>query len=164
MVFAISGNAHLNDDIYLFFRTLKCIDRFFIAAPESRTKIADFEAAISATGYGRFNLLLMAVGFLCCTGSMADTTVVAYILPRAECDLDLTMSDKGALNANTYVGMILSAILWGFLADVLGRRNILMYGYLLTGFFNFLGGLSQNFWSLIIAKFCSGFMWVICLF
>lgn len=89
---------------------------------------------------------------------MGQTTTMSLIFPSAHCDLNLSLDDKGALNAVTYIGMILSAMLWGFLADVLGRRKILMYGYLGTFIFDVFCGLSQDFWSLAFAKFCGGFM------
>lgn len=89
---------------------------------------------------------------------MVQTTTLSFVFPRAQCDLNLSLGDKGALNATTYIGMIVSAIMWGFLSDVLGRRKILVYGYLATFVFDVLAGLSQNFWSLIFAKFWGGFM------
>lgn len=67
---------------------------------------ADFERAITATGYGKFNyLLLLAVlpgGF----SSIFSSSVMSYVLPSAECDLQLTMFDKGLLNSMTFAGGI----------------------------------------------------------
>lgn len=140
---------------------------------------ADFETALSKTGeppfpfscdrlhrhpfiqpagFGRFNVLLMFTSCICLISAMGQTTTMSLIFPSAHCDLNLSLADKGALNGITYVGMILSAIMWGFLADVLGRRNILFYGYLGTFVFDVVCGLSQDFWSLAFAKFCGGFM------
>lgn len=83
---------------------------------------------------------------------------MSLIFPRAQCDLNLSLADKGALNAAPYFGMILSAMMWGFLADVQGRRGILLYGSLATFCSDIFCGLSQSFWSLVVAKFCGGFM------
>jgi predicted MFS family arabinose efflux permease len=44
------------------------------------------------------------------------------------------------------------------IADVLGRKKLLVYGYLLDGFFNILCGLSQSFVAIMIFKFITGFM------
>ena len=54
--------------------------------------------------------------------------------------------------------MVCSALLWGFLGDVMGRRKILVYGLLIDGFLNILTGLSQSYWVLATFKFLSGFM------
>lgn len=128
-----------------------------VESPQT-TNGTDFETAIDETGFGRFNYFTIFIGCVCGLASMTMTTSMSLIFPSAQCDLNLSLSDKGALNAATYGGMIISAIIWGFLADILGRRKILMYGYLTTFVFDVFTGLSQNFWSLIIAKFGGGFM------
>lgn len=69
-------------------------------------QLANFETAISATGYGYFNYLLILVAIPCCFSTIFSTTTMAYILPNAECDLKLSLMDKGALNAVTYAGWL----------------------------------------------------------
>ncbi|KAL7023272.1 hypothetical protein ACKWTF_012542 [Chironomus riparius] len=119
---------------------------------------SDFETAIASTGYGKFNFLLLLIAFPCCTSSVFETTSMSLILPSAECILNLSLVDKGILNAVTYAGMISSAILWGFLSDVLGRKKLLVYGYLLDGVVNILCGFSQSFIPIMIFKFFGGFI------
>jgi MFS family permease len=55
-------------------------------------------------------------------------------------------------------GMISSAFLWGFLSDVLGRKKLLAYGYILNGFFNILCSFSQSYGVILVFKFIGGFM------
>ncbi|KAG5672794.1 hypothetical protein PVAND_002887 [Polypedilum vanderplanki] len=125
---------------------------------KSQQTAADFETAIEKTGYGKFNYLLLLIAFPCCTSSVFETTTMSLILPSAECTLSLSLGAKGMLNAVTYGGMITSAVLWGFLSDVLGRKKLMVYGYLLDGFFNILCGLSQSFIAIMIFKFITGFI------
>ncbi|XP_048512483.1 synaptic vesicle glycoprotein 2B-like isoform X2 [Athalia rosae] len=117
---------------------------------------SDFEAAIDATGYGLFNfLLLLAIlpgGWAC----IFDTTTMAYILPSAECDLKLTLFDKGVLNAAIFAGMFISAFIWGFLADTNGRRSLLRIGFIADAICNVLCSMSQNFYMMVFFKFLSG--------
>ncbi|XP_059618169.1 synaptic vesicle glycoprotein 2A-like [Phlebotomus argentipes] len=119
---------------------------------------SDFETAIAATGYGRFNIFILAIALFCCLGSINESTTMAYILPAAECDLNLSLQNKGMLNAITYMGMITSAFLWGYLADTLGRREILGYGYIIMGIFETACGFSQTLWMLLVFKYISGFV------
>uniref|UniRef100_A0A182QI24 Major facilitator superfamily (MFS) profile domain-containing protein n=1 Tax=Anopheles farauti TaxID=69004 RepID=A0A182QI24_9DIPT len=121
---------------------------------------ADFETAIGATGYGRFNYILLLVAMPCCMTTVFETTTMSYVLPSAECDLNLTLADKGMLNAITYTGMITSAFLWGFLSDMYGRKRLLVVGFLLDSTFNVLCALSQNMVTIMVFKFMGGF--VIC--
>ncbi|XP_055551438.1 synaptic vesicle glycoprotein 2B-like [Wyeomyia smithii] len=119
---------------------------------------ADFETAIAATGYGKFNYLLLLVAMPCCIGTVFETTTMSYVLPSAECDLNLSLVDKGILNAVCYAGMISSAFLWGFLSDMYGRKRLLVYGFLLDATFNVLCAASQNVVAIMIFKFMGGFI------
>lgn len=74
------------------------------SSPSMSNDAANFEDAISATGYGKFNYILLLVGIPCCFSSIFSTTTMSYILPSAECDLQLSLIDKGTLNAITYAG------------------------------------------------------------
>lgn len=54
--------------------------------------------------------------------------------------------------------MIVSACLWGFLADTLGRKKILVFGYLTDAIFVIIAGLAQTYGMLLTAKFFTGLM------
>lgn len=122
------------------------------------SKPADFESAIAAAGYGKFNIILFALCALAEWTSVFETTTMSYVFPAAECDLDLNLSDKGMLNAVTYVGMMSSSIIWGYLCDTFGRRKLLYLGFLFDALFVIIGGLAQSFLQLAIAKFFGGVM------
>lgn len=59
---------------------------------------------MAATGYGRFNLLLMLIAWPCCMSAVYESACISYIIPIAECDLQLSLLDKGILNAIAYAG------------------------------------------------------------
>lgn len=68
------------------------------------TNPADFEEAIGATRYGAFNFILLLAGLPCCIATVYETSTMSYVVPSAECDLKLSLMDKGVLNAITYAG------------------------------------------------------------
>ncbi|XP_053680500.1 putative metabolite transport protein YwtG [Anopheles nili] len=138
----------------------KVNDSTEVTIGDGRNAPADFETAIAATGYGRFNYILLLVAMPCCMTTVFETTTMSYVLPSAECDLNLSLADKGILNAITYTGMISSAFLWGFLSDTYGRKRLLVVGFLLDSTFNVLCALSQNMVAIMVFKFMGGF--VIC--
>ncbi|KAM8721416.1 hypothetical protein ACLKA7_007311 [Drosophila subpalustris] len=117
----------------------------------------DFETAIDTAGFGLFNILLILVAIPSAMGTVYETSTMSYILPSAECDLRLSLLDKGVLNAITYAGMISSAIFWGYIADTMGRRKVLIFGYLADSICVLGGALSQNVVQLMIFKFLGGF-------
>ncbi|XP_019755067.2 synaptic vesicle glycoprotein 2C [Dendroctonus ponderosae] len=119
---------------------------------------ADFEKAIVAAKWGKFHLLVYAISITSGWSSIFETTTMSYVFPAAECDLDLKLEHKGLLNAITYTGMISTGFVWGYLCDTLGRKKLLVTGYLLDAIFVFLASSSQSFAMLMVAKFFGGFI------
>lgn len=117
-----------------------------------------FEDAITRSGFGLFNyvFITMAGGLMAC--AFIELTSVNFILPIAQCDLDLSTSDKGILSAIGYVGIILSSHLWGFLADTRGRRATLIPTLLIATLATIASSLVNNFWLLVFLRFVNGFL------
>ncbi|XP_064645752.1 synaptic vesicle glycoprotein 2C-like isoform X2 [Lineus longissimus] len=115
-----------------------------------------YEQALIRTGYGRFHYKLL---FLCGWAVASDSIevlCVSFLLPSAECDLKLTSIDKGWLNAIIFVGMMVGGYVWGALADIQGRRAILMFSLALNGLAALASSCSQTFWLFLLLRFFSG--------
>lgn len=119
---------------------------------------ADYETAVSAAGFGKYNLMLLVITLPSAMSSIFASTAMSFIMLEAQCDLNLSLEDKGLLNAITYMGMITSAFAWGMIGDTYGRRTVLMFSYSFDSVFCFLGSFSTQKWMLILAKYCSGFV------
>lgn len=119
---------------------------------------ATFEEAITATKFGKFNIILALLSMVATLCTVFDTTTMSYGFVAAQCDLNLSLTDKGALNSMTYIGMITSALVWGFLFDVLGRKKLLSIGFLVDAIFVFMSAISQDLTLLLISKFLQGFI------
>lgn len=52
--------------------------------------------------------------------------------------------------------MIVSGPFWGYFCDALGRKQIIVYGYFITGVFAITAALCTNKTVLIAAKLLSG--------
>lgn len=87
-----------------------------------------------------------------------ELTSVNLILPIAQCDLDLSTTDKGILSAIGYIGTIFSSLAWGFLADTRGRRATLVPSLLLATLVTAISSLVTNFWVLVFLRFVNGFL------
>lgn len=66
---------------------------------------ADFETAIKATGFGKYNGMLLLISIPAALAPMFETTTMSLVFPAAQCDLDLSLQNKGTLNAITYLGI-----------------------------------------------------------
>jgi MFS transporter, VNT family, synaptic vesicle glycoprotein 2 len=121
-------------------------------------KSFEFEEALQKCGFGRFNLLFMVVAGSLMGCGFIELTSVNFILPVAECDLNLTTSDKGILSAIGYIGVILSSFLWGFLSDTKGRRKTLIASLLVAFVASVVSSIVHNFWLLVFLRFINGFL------
>lgn len=106
---------------------------------------ADFEAAIELTGYGKFHYILLAICGLVSTSEEMDVISMSFILPSAQCDLDLNTHTKGWLNCIIFVGMMVGAYVWGSLADSLGRKRVLIVISFTNALCIIASSFSQNF-------------------
>lgn len=121
-------------------------------------KLLDFEEAIKKCGFGKFNFILMTLSGALMACAFIELTAVNFVLSIAQCDMDLSSSDKGILSAIGYVGVILSSHLWGFLADTKGRKKILVPTLLAAFATSFASSLVGNFWALVFFRFLNGFL------
>jgi MFS transporter, VNT family, synaptic vesicle glycoprotein 2 len=120
--------------------------------------VVDFDEAIKKCGFGKFNYILIVLcGSLMGCGFI-ELSSVTFVMPVAECDLQLSMSDKGILSAIGYVGVILSSHLWGFLSDTKGRRQTLIGSLLIASVFTFVSSFVNSFWLLVASRFLNGFL------
>ncbi|KAJ4439687.1 hypothetical protein ANN_07815 [Periplaneta americana] len=117
----------------------------------------NFEEAVALTGQGKFHYVLQLGCGMCLISMSAEILNTAYLLPSAECDFNMTSSDKGMLSAVCYIGMIVSSHLWGFMADTRGRRHTLVWTLLLDGFCALASSFSHAYWLFILLRFFNGF-------
>lgn len=91
--------------------------------PPTRPIVANFERAIELCDYGKFHYILLAICGLVSTSEEMDVISMSFILPSAQCDLDLNTETKGWLNSIIFIGMMVGAYFWGSIADSFGRKR-----------------------------------------
>lgn len=69
------------------------------------------------TEIGKYQIILTFLTGLGVFGSAIENTNISYILPYAKCDLKLTTGEQGVLSAISYLGIVFTSHLWGFLSD-----------------------------------------------
>ena len=53
-------------------------------------------------------------------------------------------------------GMMVGGLVWGNLADLLGRRSVLVMSLTVNGMFGLISSLAQSFYPFVIFRFFSG--------
>jgi EmrB/QacA subfamily drug resistance transporter len=111
------------------------------------------EPSFLATRHGKLTLaLLAAVAFL----DFVDASIVNVALPSIRRDLGFSVQDLQWVPSAyllTYGGFML---LGGRLADLLGRRRILVAGTVLIGVSSLIGGFAQSSGLLVAARLAQG--------
>lgn len=75
-------------------------------------------------------------------------------------DFQMTSEDKGMLTASPMFGMILGSAFWGVMADIKGRKYVLIATLLLDGIAGVFSSVSQNYSFFVFFRFLNGFGWV----
>ncbi|XP_036143143.1 synaptic vesicle glycoprotein 2B isoform X2 [Monomorium pharaonis] len=118
---------------------------------------ADFDRAISTTGYGLFNVLLLLAVLPIAWAAVFDTTSSAFILASAECDLQLiTYFRKGMLVAFPYVAMTMSAFLWDYITPYISVKTLFILASLGDSILNIVSSAVQKYYIFLLVKFMSG--------
>ncbi|XP_063960834.1 synaptic vesicle glycoprotein 2B-like [Lytechinus pictus] len=116
----------------------------------------NFSSAIEAAGFGKFHVILLLV---CGWANMSDAVEilsVSYLLPNASRDMEISSPQKGLLTSIIFIGMLVGGYFWGSLADIQGRRQILIYSLACNATFGLLSSISYNFWLFLTMRFLSG--------
>lgn len=107
-------------------------------------------------GSGKIQAYVVVASGLGLMALLLDTMGVSMTIPASTCELELDTFRKGVLNCVSFLGIALTAHLWGFLADTIGRNKSIRYSLigsiLLTGAAAFV----PNFWALIVLRLLSG--------
>lgn len=117
----------------------------------------EFEDAISKTGFGRYNITQLVVCGVSLMSVIMETLSMSFVLPAAQCDLQLSLTDKGLLSSVGFLGVVLSSLLWGFIGDVVGRRNVVIVTTYISFFTGILSSLVPYVWMLILLRFLNCF-------
>lgn len=109
-------------------------------------------------GNGRFHFyLLIATGFSL-LGVIVEGLNMAFVLPAAKCDIEMTTTEQGLINAIGFIGVVLTSHFWGFMADTWGRLKVIRFS-MLSGFvFSVISSFSVTSMMLLFTRLLVG-MW-----
>lgn len=108
--------------------------------------------------FGKFNYVLILISGIVLTSVILDSCCISFVLPVSECDLNLTASQKGVLGAISFIGIICSSHMWGFLADTKGRRIIIQPTLAIAFVMSLLSTFTSNFYVFTTLRFLNGFL------
>nr|XP_023023365.1 synaptic vesicle glycoprotein 2B-like [Leptinotarsa decemlineata] len=122
------------------------------------SETTSFDSAIILTGFGKFHIETIAVCSLSVLVVGFQNGLSSYVFPAAQCELNLDSFQLGLLNVAFLLGGALSCFLFGTLADMLGRRPVLIGTHLLNSAVTILSSTNPTVHSLIVCRFFNGFL------
>ncbi|XP_047993212.1 synaptic vesicle glycoprotein 2B-like [Leguminivora glycinivorella] len=122
----------------------------------TKTPMQILEEALEYSKFGYFNYKLMLATLMAVFSFMSVTTTSSYILSSAECDLNMSIMQKGLLNAMPFFGQVVAAPFAGLITDAFGRKLFLVWGHAGILACALLEGTSQNYWMLLLGKLLDG--------
>ena len=82
--------------------------------------------------------------------------IFGMLIPTMSEDLNISIKAMGVVGSIFLVGYTLGTVLFGHLADRMGRRDALRFSILLYGGTTVLGGFVSNFYSIAALRFLTG--------
>nr|QHN70674.1 MFS transporter 6 [Limenitis arthemis astyanax] len=99
---------------------------------KDETSVATLDEAMLLTGFGIYNIAHMLMSGLILMGVIMQSLLMSYVLPAAQCDLDLSLQQRGWLAAIPFLAIILTSYFWGWLADTRGRRFVMLFSMMIS--------------------------------
>ncbi|XP_037867558.1 synaptic vesicle glycoprotein 2A [Bombyx mori] len=122
---------------------------------KEKTRIATLDEAMMEAGFGVYNILHMLMSGVILMGMIMQSLALGYILPVAQCDLKLTLQQRGWLSAIPFLAIILTSYFWGWLADTQGRRPVMLFSMIISAVFSVFASFSPEIISFAILQFLS---------
>lgn len=126
--------------------------------PENVQHEYTLDEAIQAAKIGRYQKMLILATGLSIMGAAVENCNIAYILPNAKCDLNLTMSQQGILSSVSFLGIVFTSYFWGFICDTKGRKIVLSTAAFGGFFFSIISAFATDFYTLAVLRFLAGAM------
>lgn len=86
-----------------------------------------------------------------------DVTLNGFLTPLVGLEFGLSTADRGWVATANLIGMAIGAIVFGSIADRLGRKKVFTVTLLIFAIFSLFGAFSPNYTMFLILRFIAGF-------
>lgn len=111
---------------------------------------------IGESKFNRFHLALFIWSFMIILFDGYDLSVYGTVLPILMKQWNLNPVQAGSMGSYGLFGMMFGAIIFGILADRIGRKKVILINVFLFSLFTFLCGFAQSATNFSIFRFIAG--------
>ncbi len=86
----------------------------------------------------------------------ADRTVLTPVMKDIQSEFGLTATQLGLISSSFFLSYAVLQVPAGMLGDRIGRKKVLVPGFILFGIFTAVSGMARSFWQLIAARIITG--------
>jgi MFS transporter, putative metabolite:H+ symporter len=116
-----------------------------------------FEEAIREAGFGRFQIKLMVLCGLGWAADAMEVLLISFVIPAVGKEWNLNASQLGLLGTAIFLGMLVGALVWGRVSDLMGRKVGFISTIAIDSVFGLLSAFSPSFAWLVILRTLTGF-------
>lgn len=117
----------------------------------------DVEVAIDEVGFGLAHIIVYIIVGLFTAADSIEVGFLSYVTEVLKEPWGLTAFDESLMEAMVFLGQIIGAPIWGFLADSYGRRPVFLASAALITAFGIITAFTNGKVSLTIVRFVVGF-------
>ncbi|MGA9871771.1 MAG: MFS transporter [Rhodococcus sp. (in: high G+C Gram-positive bacteria)] len=86
-----------------------------------------------------------------------DVALNGFLTPLLGSYWDLSQTERGLVATGNLIGMAVGAVVWGTIADRVGRKRAFALTLLIFALFSVFGAFSPNFETFVLLRFLAGF-------
>ena len=102
------------------------------------------DEAINQMGFGPFQVLITVFCGLLWVADAMELMILSILSPILKCQWDLTSTEEALITSVVFLGVMVGAVFWGFINDLIGRKKSLLVVDVLVLVFGILSALQVS--------------------
>jgi len=119
-------------------------------------KTLDVAGFLEQRGMTRFHYYLLFVSSLVTFFDGLDFSLISFTLPYLREEMALTDTMTGLVSSAAFLGQMIGSLVGSYIADIVGRRPVIIWSTLLSAILTFVTGFADGPWALIVLRLLGG--------
>src|SRR6478735_451817 len=121
-----------------------------------RGGMLDVARFLQALPFTRFHVRLLVICSLVTFFDGLDFSLISFTMPDIVREMGLSKDQIGNVGAFGNAGQMIGSLIGSYIADVAGRRPVVLWCTFLSAILTFVTGFAENYDSLVALRFISG--------